>query len=153
MADSGGVVSFEEEWAVERAAAATRVGMRVNGLPAGQAGSGSGGGSGGADLAVRQDHLGAVGHAAYELNGRLAKDGNHARTDTSDAATGLSRNAFRTGSALTTVQETWASQLRTLLDACAHISNHLDHSAAAHARDDEEIKAALAVSKINEYFT
>ncbi|MEV6328297.1 hypothetical protein [Streptomyces sp. NPDC051909] len=141
-------MSFDEEWAAARSAAADRVGMRLN-----QAAPGSGGsGGGGADLAVRQGHLGAIGHAAYELHGRLARDGHHARTDTSEAAAGLSRNGFRTGAALTAVQETWASQLGTLLDACAHISNHLDHSAAAHAKDDEEIRTALAVSRISEYF-
>ncbi|MFD0368809.1 hypothetical protein [Streptomyces sp. NPDC127114] len=147
-------MSFEEEWAAERTAAATRVSMRLNGLPdqAGDTGGGGGGRGGGTDLQVRQDHLGAIGHAAYELNGRLAKDGEHARTDTAEAAAGLSRNGFRTGAAMATVQETWASQLRTLLDACAHISNHLDYSAAAHAKDDEDIRTALAVSKISEYF-
>ncbi|XIE78723.1 hypothetical protein AB6O49_12660 [Streptomyces sp. SBR177] len=134
-------MSFDEEWAAERRAAAARAGTRPNGTP-----------GGGADLAVRQDHLGAIGHAAHELHGRLAKDGHHARTETADAASGLSRTGFRTGPALTVVQETWASQLATLLDACAHISNHLDHSAAAHARDDEDIRTALAVSRINEYF-
>ncbi|WMX46790.1 hypothetical protein [Streptomyces roseicoloratus] len=140
-------MTFEEEWAAESSAAANRASTRLNQLPADP------GGGGGADLGVKQDHLGAVGHAAHELHGRLLKDGNHARNDTSGAATDLSNNGFRSGSALATVQETWGSQLGTLLDACAHISNHLDYSAAAHARDDEEIKAALAVSKINEYFT
>ncbi|MFF6777842.1 hypothetical protein ACFY8W_30425 [Streptomyces sp. NPDC012637] len=147
-------MSFEDEWAAARAAAADRAGIRLNRVPSqnGGGGGGGGGGTGGAGLAVKQDHLGAIGHAAYELNGRLAKDGNHARTDTTDAATCLSRNGFRTGSAMATVQETWASQLRTLLDACAHISNHLDYSAAAHAKDDEDIRTAFAVSKISEYF-
>ncbi|MEU8619202.1 hypothetical protein [Streptomyces sp. NPDC048623] len=142
-------MSFDEEWAAARSAAASRVSMRLNRL---SAEPGGGGGGGGADLQVRQDHLGAIGHAAYQLRGRLVKDGNHARTDTTDAAAGLSVNGFRTGAALTTVQETWASQLGTLLDACAHISNHLDHSAAAHAKDDEDIAAALTVSRISEYF-
>ncbi|MFG3345644.1 hypothetical protein ACGF1Z_11355 [Streptomyces sp. NPDC048018] len=140
-------MSFEEEWAAERNAAAHRVGMRLN-----QLSPGPGSGVGGPDLWVDRSHLGAIGHAAFQLHGRLLKDGNHARTDTSEAAAGLSRNGFRTGSALATVQETWGSQLGTLLSACAHISNHLDHSAAAHARDDEEIRTALSVSKISEYF-
>lgn len=140
-------MSFEDEWAAAKSAAADRISMRLNQLPADP-----GRWSPSADLAVRQDHLGAIGHAAYELHGRLVKDGNHARTDTSEAATGLSSHGFRTGSALATVQETWSSQLRTLLDACAHISNHLDYSVAAHKKDDEEIRTSLAVSKISEYF-
>jgi len=139
-------MSFEQEWAAERSAAADRVGVRLNQLPADP-----GGGAGGADLGVRQDHLGALGHAAFALHGRLVKDGHHAAAVTSEAGTDLTKNGFLTGQALGTVQETWSSQLRTLLDACAHISNHLDYSAAAHVRDDQEIKAALAVSKIDEY--
>ncbi|MFF5971685.1 hypothetical protein ACFY7C_09165 [Streptomyces sp. NPDC012769] len=139
-------MTFEQEWAAERSAAADRVGTRLNQLPADP-----GGGAGSADLGVKQDHLGAIGHAAFALHGRLVKDGHHARTETSEAATGLSQHGFRTGAALTTVQETWASQVGTLLDACAHISNHLDYSAAAHAKDDEDIRTALAVSKISEY--
>ncbi|MGW4161604.1 hypothetical protein [Streptomyces sp. NPDC004788] len=139
-------MSFDEEWAAERSAAAARVGMRLNQAPAGP------GGGGAADLKVRQDHLGAIGHAAYELHGRLLKDGKHAGGDTVEAASGLSKHGFRTGSAMAAVEETWSSQLRTLLDACAHISNHLDYSAAAHVKDDEEIRTALAVSRISEYF-
>ncbi|MGW5419328.1 hypothetical protein [Streptomyces sp. NPDC003943] len=139
-------MSFDEEWATERSAAAARVSMRLNQAPAGP------GGGGGSDLKVRQDHLGAIGHAAYELHGRLLKDGKHAGSDTVEAAGGLSKHGFRTGSAMAEVQEIWSSQLCTLLDACAHISNHLDYSAAAHVKDDEEIRAALAVSRISEYF-
>ena len=141
-------MSFEEEWAAARNVAADRAGMRLNGLPAEP---GVGGGS--ADLVAKQDHLGAIGHAAHGLHGRLAKDGNHARTDTEEAATGLSGHGFRTGSALSTVQETWSSQLRTLLDACAHISNHLDYSVATHAKDDADVRTSLSVSKISQYFT
>ncbi|MFE0640406.1 hypothetical protein ACFW2Y_02070 [Streptomyces sp. NPDC058877] len=112
-----------------------------------------GGGGGNADLSVDQDKLGAIGTAAYGLHGRLVKDGNHARTTTTEAATGMSSHGFRTGAAMSTVQETWNSQLNTLLDACANISNHLDYSAASHAREEADIQAALTASKINEYFT
>ncbi|SED27574.1 hypothetical protein [Streptomyces sp. TLI_105] len=103
-----------------------------------------GGGGGGADLSVDQDKLGAIGSAAYALHGRLVKDGNHARTSTTEAGTALAGHGFLTGSALTTVQETWSSQLNTLLDACADISNHLDYSAASHA---EEAQRAVGLAK------
>ncbi|MEV6204283.1 hypothetical protein AB0M64_30555 [Streptomyces sp. NPDC051771] len=136
-------MSFEDEWAVAKGAAA----MRLNHAPADP-----GRWSPGVDLSVKQDHLGAIGHAAYELHGRLAKDGNHARMDGYEAATALSAHGFRTGAALTTVQETWGFQLRTLLHAVAHISNHLDYSVASHAKDDVEIGTSLSVSKISEYF-
>ncbi|MFD7326765.1 hypothetical protein ACFV9D_37730 [Streptomyces sp. NPDC059875] len=135
---------FDEEWASARGAEPSDVSTRLNQVAPERTG-------GSADLSVQQDKLGAIGSAAYALHGRLATDGNHARTSTSEAATGLSGNGFRTGSALSTVQETWSSQLGTLLDACANISNHLDYSAASHAREEEDIRAALAASKINEY--
>ncbi|MEU5215728.1 hypothetical protein AB0G79_05940 [Streptomyces sp. NPDC020807] len=140
-------MSFEEEWASVRTTSTANVSMRLN-----QVAPDSGGGGGGsADLSVDQDKLGEIGSAAYALHGRLVKDGNHARTSTTEAATGLSTNGFRTGSAMSTVQETWGSQLNTLADACANISNHLDYSAASHAKEEEDIRASLAASKINEY--
>ncbi|MEU8761242.1 hypothetical protein [Streptomyces sp. NPDC048659] len=136
-------MSFDQEWAMARGASAP-VGTRLNQVTAGP-------GGGNADLSVDQDRLGAIGSAAYVLHGRLAKDGDHARTQTAEAATGLKANGFRTGAAMAEVHDTWSSQLRTLLDACANISNHLDYSAASHAREEADIKAALATSKINEY--
>ncbi|MFF2778294.1 hypothetical protein ACFVU3_25660 [Streptomyces sp. NPDC058052] len=136
-------MAFEDEWA----GAAESDAMRLNRLPADP-----GRWSPGADLSVKQDHLGAIGHAAYALHGRLAKDGNHARMDSAEAATALTAHHFRAGAALAAVQETWGFQLRTLLHAVAHISNHLDYSVASHAKDDAEISASLSVSKISEYF-
>ncbi|MFD8011259.1 hypothetical protein [Streptomyces sp. NPDC058955] len=135
-------MSFEDEWAAAKGTA-----MRLDQLPADP-----GRWSPSVDLSVKQDHLGAIGHAAYELHGRLAKDGNHARTDGYEAAIALSGHGFRTGAALRTVQETWGFQLRTLLHAVAHISNHLDYSVASHAKDDVEVGTSLSVSKISEYF-
>ncbi|MEU7607462.1 hypothetical protein [Streptomyces sp. NPDC041003] len=42
---------------------------------------------------------------------------------------------FALGAALSTVADKWHDQLGTLLDACAHISNHLDYTQNAHAED------------------
>ncbi|MER5962481.1 hypothetical protein [Streptomyces sp. NPDC002057] len=141
-------MSFDQEWASVRTTSTASVDMRLNQV-APEPGSGGGGN---ADLNVDQDKLGAIGGAAYALHGRLVKDGNHARTNTTEAATGMSSHGFLTGSAMSTVQETWGSQLNTLLDACANISNHLDYSASSHAKEEADIQAALAASKINEYF-
>ncbi|MEV1006666.1 hypothetical protein [Streptomyces sp. NPDC049881] len=101
------------------------------------------------DLSVHQDDLGRVGSAAYELHGRLAADADHARAATAEAATGLTADGLVTGTALATLLETWASQTTTLLDACAHISNHLDHSAAAHQQDEADIAASLSITEID----
>jgi hypothetical protein len=138
-------VSFDEEWAAAREAAQQRIAMRLN-----QADPSRGGASD-ADLKVRQDHLGALGHAAYELHSRLAKDGKHASASTEEAGGDLTNNGFKTGIAMNTVQRTWNSQLRTLVDACAHISNHLDYSVSTHAQNDQDIRTSISQSKIDQY--
>ncbi|MFJ1597639.1 hypothetical protein [Streptomyces sp. NPDC088261] len=111
-----------------------------------------GGTGGAADLSVDQDKLGAIGGAANDLYARLRTDGDTARASTAEAASGLTVSGFRTGSAVGTVHDTWNAQVKTLLDACAHISNHLDYSVAQHAKDDAEIGTSLAVSVISDYF-
>ncbi|WP_328944443.1 hypothetical protein OG259_25930 [Streptomyces sp. NBC_00250] len=94
-------MSFEQEWATVRSTSTAEVSMRLNQV----APEPGGGGGGNADLSVDQDKLGAIGSAAYALHGRLVKDGNHARTNTTEAATGMSSHGFLTGSAMSTVQE------------------------------------------------
>jgi len=122
--------------------------MQTNGV------GGSAGASGGAaDLVVNQDDLGAIGHEAYLLHGRLSRDGDHARPSTFDASIALTNGNFTSGSELLKVHDRWNSQLRTLLDACARISNHLDYSKSVHAKDDADIGGQLlSTSKIDEYF-
>ncbi|WP_432085396.1 hypothetical protein [Streptomyces sp. bgisy095] len=139
-----------DEWeklksdAVERQPAS----MRLNGLD-GNGGTGAGPG----DLVVNRDDLGAIGHEAYLLYGRLSRDGDHARPSTFDASLALTNGNFTSGSELLKVHDRWNSQLRTLLDACARISNHLDHTKSAHAKDDADIGGQLlSTSKIDEYF-
>ncbi|MEU8824754.1 hypothetical protein [Streptomyces sp. NPDC048636] len=148
-------MSFEKEWVQHKAA----VGTRLNEARTG------GGGGGSADLIVRADDLGAVGHEAYILHERLrkagdvtrgAKDGNG---HTAEAVAALKRENFATAVALGAAVETWHSQLTTALQACAHISNHLDHSKRAYAREDRKIaadldrsKRAMTVSEIEKYF-
>ncbi len=121
--------------------------MRLNHVPVEPGGTG-----GTADLSVNQDKLGAIGGAANDLHARLRTDGDTARASTAEAASGLTVSGFRTGSAVGTVHDTWNAQVKTLLDACAHISNHLDYSIAQHAKDDAEISTSLAVSVISDYF-
>ncbi|WP_031085833.1 hypothetical protein [Streptomyces sp. NRRL WC-3549] len=139
-------MSFDAEWAALRAESTQRVDMRLNGVPA------EGGGPADADLAVNQDNLGAIGHDAYGLHTRLSKDGDHARPSTFDAAIALTNGNFSSGSAVLKVHDRWQAHMKTLLDACAQISNHLDYTKAAHAKDDAQIGGDLiSVSKLNEY--
>ncbi|MFI2368869.1 hypothetical protein [Streptomyces sp. NPDC018833] len=114
---------------------------------------GPGASGGAADLVVNKDDLGAVGHEAYVLYGRLSRDGDHARPATFNAAIALTNGGFTSGSELLKVHDRWNKQLRTLLDACARISNHLDYTKSTHAKNDADIGGnLLSVSKISEYF-
>ncbi|WP_103530238.1 hypothetical protein [Streptomyces sp. SM11] len=142
-------MTFDAEWSELRAESAQRVDMRLNGISAEPRSSN---GPSQADLAVNDDDLGAIGHDAYELRTRLSKDGDHARPATFDAAIALTNGNFVSGSGLLKVHDRWQTHLKTLLDACAQISNHLDYSRASHHKDDAQIVGdLLSVSKLNEY--
>lgn len=152
-----------DEWdnAKAEVVAQRRVSMQLNQLPGGPAG-------GQGDLVVNQDDLGGVGHEAFVLHGQLQKQADIAGAgidkegagSTMQAAAALKTSGFALGSELETTVSVWTSQANTLLQACAHISNHLDFSRKAHAQDDAAIAASLrnrdgsAVpsSRIVEYF-
>lgn len=142
----GKFVSFEQEWAELRAAAAARGAMQINSVPA----EGGGGNSG--DLVVNRDDLGAIGNDAYDLRVKVSREGDHARPATFDAAIALTNGNFTSGSAVLKVHDRWNTHLKTLLDSLAHISNHLDYTKAQHAKDDVKIEGDLApISKLTEY--
>ncbi|SCK16479.1 hypothetical protein B046DRAFT_01636 [Streptomyces sp. LamerLS-316] len=144
--DLGKFVSFEQEWAELRAAAAARGAMQINSVPA----EGGGGNSG--DLVVNRDDLGAIGNDAYDLRVKVSREGDHARPATFDAAIALTNGNFTSGSAVLKVHDRWNTHLKTLLDSLAHISNHLDYTKAQHAKDDVKIEGDLApISKLTEY--
>ncbi|MEU1074988.1 MULTISPECIES: hypothetical protein [unclassified Streptomyces] len=139
-------MSFEEEWRQAQASAATKGSTRLNRADNGPSAPA------GADLSVRRDDLGVVGGDAFKLHDGLKRDGNHARESTGAAATALTARNFTSGGELAKVRAKWDTQLRTLSDACAQISNHLDYSMAAHAKDDQRVGGELlAVSRIDEY--
>ncbi|MET9963008.1 hypothetical protein ABZ128_28740 [Streptomyces sp. NPDC006326] len=152
------------EWESAKAevAAQRQVSMRLNQLPGGP------GGGGQADLVAHQDDLGDVGHEAFLLHGKLQKQADIAGAgsnkegagSTMQAAAALKASKFALGGELETTVSVWTSQVQTVLQACAHISNHLDYSKKAHAEDDAAIAASLrnrdgsavAVSRLTEYF-
>ncbi|WP_367320469.1 hypothetical protein [Streptomyces sp. HUAS ZL42] len=135
--------------------------MRLNQLPAE-------GGGGGGDLVAYQDDLGAVGHDAYLLYDDISKGADIATAgaakdgvgSTSQAAAGLKSHNFAMGGALEKTVEVWSSQLKSVLQACAHISNHLNYSQKRHAEDDAQISTVLrasdgstvSVSQLDKYF-
>ncbi|MFD6280033.1 hypothetical protein ACFWFI_31375 [Streptomyces sp. NPDC060209] len=142
-------MTFEEEWAELRTAAAQRSAMQLNSIPAD---GGGGGGGGGGDLVVNRDELGAIGNDAYGLRVRLSKEGDLARPSTFAAAIALTNGNFASGAAVLKVHDFWQTHLKTLLDSCAHISNHLDYTKAQHAKDEVKIEGDMApISKLTEY--
>ncbi|MFE0739456.1 hypothetical protein [Streptomyces sp. NPDC058855] len=154
-----------DEWEQLKTDAAQRSSthMQLNQLPAD---GGSGGGGTAGDLVVNQDDLGAVGHDAKLLFDDLRTGTDIAGLHKADAgatmqaATSLKSHGFEMGGALELTVEVWTSQSKTVLQACAHISNHLDYSKKQHAEDDAKIAAvvrsrdgsAQSVSEISKYF-
>ncbi|MFD3939954.1 hypothetical protein ACFWSF_20825 [Streptomyces sp. NPDC058611] len=137
-------MSFDEEWSAARATATASVAMRLN-----QVAPDPGGGGG--DLEVNQDHIGAIGSEAYKLHTRLQTDGKHAATATTEAAGALTKENFASGAALSKAQTTWESQVKTLVSACANISNGLNYSLSSHAKDEQQLHADFTSSALNEY--
>lgn len=107
------------------------------------------------DLTVNDDDLGKIGNMAFELYGRVQKKADDARPDTHTAAIYLLNEGGLDdlANALLTVNENWASQVSTLKDGFGLISNHLDFTRKAHARDERDIVLNISTpSKITEYF-
>ncbi|MBG0852811.1 hypothetical protein I2W78_13415 [Streptomyces spinoverrucosus] len=154
-----------DEWEQLKTDAAERgvTQTRLNQLPADR-----GAGSAEGDLVVNQEDLGAVGHDAYLLYEDLQSGADIAGAgankegvgSSSQAAAALKSHGFAAGAALESTVDIWTSQLKTVLQACAHISNHLDYTKKRHADDDAKIGAillgsdgtALTVSQLSKYF-
>ncbi|WP_019549189.1 hypothetical protein [Streptomyces sulphureus] len=75
-----------------------------------------------------------MGHEAFVLHRQLRKDadvtgsfGHGEKADTVRAASELTSHSFELGKALKKTNSLWTSKLRTVLQGCAHISNHLDY--------------------------
>ncbi|MFJ6557121.1 hypothetical protein ACIQNT_33615 [Streptomyces luteogriseus] len=153
------------EWEQLKADAAdpSSTAMQINHVPSLEGGSSNAG-----DLVAYQDDLGAVGHDAYILHDQLRRrvDIAGAGADetgsgsTMQAAEELKRSGFVTGPALVTTVTMWTSQVKSVLQAVAHISNHLDYTKKLHTQDDAQIAAeirgrdgsAMPVSSLSRYF-
>ncbi|MHB9861159.1 hypothetical protein [Streptomyces sp. YIM S03343] len=139
-----------EEWEQLKAHAAERhsARMQLNQYPADQ-----GGGSTRGDLIVGHKDLEAVGRAAHDLFDHFTDYSGHARVASEAAAGGLKGEGFALGSALEHVTQRWSEQTKTLLDACAHISNHLRYTKNQHAADDSYIAGAVSgIATLDEGF-
>lgn len=159
----GAGMAFNSEWAELKSAARARQASETR---IDSAGTGPVGGKD-SDLVVHQDDLGAVGHEAFLLHDKLRKKADIAGAgidkngagSTAQAAKELSARHLTMGDELMTTLSIWDTQVKTVLQMCAHISNHLDYSKKAHAHGDELIAAslqhrngtAISVSEISKY--
>lgn len=112
--------------------------MQLNSIPADPGPTSQG------DLVVTEGDLAAIGNAAYELHQAFQHDSDLARASSIKAAGGLKSEGYEIGSALEHVAEHWVDQVQSLLDATAHISNHLDYTQGAHAGDEEYIAGTIS---------
>ncbi|MFE5852097.1 hypothetical protein ACFQ61_02565 [Streptomyces sp. NPDC056500] len=143
-------MAFNSEWAEAIAATKDRqaTAMQLN-----QVAPDPGGGSGSAepDLEVTQDDLGAVGSEAFRLHDQLRKgsdiagagSGKSESGSTARAAQECSNHNLTMGGELSTTLSLWDTQVKTLLQMCAHISNHLDYTKKSHSNEEAEIAASL----------
>ncbi|MFE8946506.1 hypothetical protein [Streptomyces sp. NPDC007856] len=114
---------------------------------------GGGGGSTRGDLNVHQKDLASIGSAARALFNDFDRYHDRARLSSMKAAGGLKSEGFALGAALDHVAEHWVDQAQTLLDACAHISNHLRYTKNQHAADDTYIAGTLSsISQLDKGF-
>ncbi|MFH9572160.1 hypothetical protein [Streptomyces sp. NPDC017230] len=130
-----------EEWEQLKQAAVERdsTRMQLNQYPGDQGGDGTQG-----DLVVGNQDLEAVGKAAHGLFDDFMLYSGYADATSTAAAGGLKSEGFALGAALEHVAERWGEQTRTLLDACAHISNHLRFTKNQHAADESYIAGAVS---------
>ncbi|MER6468979.1 hypothetical protein [Streptomyces collinus] len=139
-----------EEWEQLKTQAAERHSphMQLNQYPADQGASDTRG-----DLVVGHQDLEAVGKAAHDLFDHFTTYSGHARAASEAAAGGLKGEGFALGGALEHVTERWSEQTKSLLDACAHISNHLRYTKNQHAADDSYIAGTVSsITALDEGF-
>lgn len=149
-------MSFEEEWEEikQKSSQQRSEQMKLAGL------DGEGGFQSPSDLVVHDDELGAVGSDAYKLFQQLSQDGRHASESSAEAAKVLADQNLDLGRALSSTVKTWSTQVKTLMEACRHISNHLDYTVKSHQKNEEKIATdmenkkgfPMTISRINDYF-
>ncbi|MFI2779101.1 hypothetical protein [Streptomyces sp. ALB3] len=127
------------EWEQLKADASTRSGAQMQLNEAGPGGSGKKG-----DLAVNDTDLSGVRDEASKLNNRLWKEARVAVPTSETAAGDLTTQGFELGGALQHVAGRWDTQLKSLLDACGHIANHMDFTKYVHQGDDQYVRSRVS---------
>lgn len=74
----------------------------------------------------------------------MGRYGRDAWSSSQTAASDLKTQGFTLGGAIDRVQSRWEEQLTSLLDACAHISNHMDFTKKVHQGDEYYIGGQIS---------
>ncbi|MET9964607.1 hypothetical protein ABZZ80_01420 [Streptomyces sp. NPDC006356] len=137
-----------DEWEQVKAQAAERQSarMQLNGADAG-----SGGTYGPfvmpsqyGVLKASDADLAAIGKKAHTLYNDLWDQARVAVPGSDSAAADLSKQGFALGAALKHVSTRWEEQLKSLMDACAHISNHMHFTKKLNAGTDDYIARQMS---------
>ncbi|PKW10438.1 hypothetical protein SAMN05428944_2374 [Streptomyces sp. 1222.5] len=137
-----------DEWEQLKSDALTRqqggtTHMRLNQLPSDPGGSAAAPSQTG-DLKVTQHDLTKIGGQAHTLYNHLWDKARLSNTSVDSAAGDLTKQGFALGAGLSHVSIKWDSQLNSLLDACAQISNHMQVTKKIHAGDDAYIQRQMS---------
>ncbi|MDX3387028.1 hypothetical protein PV682_37135 [Streptomyces niveiscabiei] len=104
-------------------------------------------------LKVSQKDLAAIGKSAHTLFDDLWNKARVPVPSSDSAATDLTQQGFALGGALQHVSNRWEAQLKSLMDACSHISNHMHVTKKLHAGDDDYIaRMASSISVLDAGF-
>ncbi|WP_328721908.1 hypothetical protein OHT52_22050 [Streptomyces sp. NBC_00247] len=135
-----------DEWEQLKAGAADRqsTGMRLNQLDPGDGGGYVGLPGQTGDLKVAQGDLAKIGSQAHSLYDNLWSKARVATPSSDTAAGDLSGQGFALGGGLKHVSNRWEEQLKSLMDACAHISNHMQVTKKVHTGDENYIQRQMS---------
>lgn len=96
------------------------------------------------DLKVGHDDLVKIGSAAHHLYNQMWDKARTAVPSSGSAAADLSKQGFAVGAGLQHVADRWDEQLKSLMDACAQISNHMQTTKTIHANDENYIQRQMS---------
>jgi hypothetical protein len=136
-----------DEWEQLKAQAAERrsAQMQLNQLDPGDGPPGiAGRPSRYGDLKVPNASLTKISKSAHALYNELWDKARVVAPTSGSAAGDLSNQGFALGAGLQHVSNRWEQQLKSLMDACAQITNHLQVSKRIHAGDDHYIRRQMS---------
>ncbi|MFF8034384.1 hypothetical protein [Streptomyces sp. NPDC016626] len=118
--------------------------MQLNQLDGGGGSGGLGRPSAYGDLKVANDGLTKIGKVAFGLYNQLWDKARVAVPSSDSAAADLSKQGFALGAGLKHVSNRWEEQLKSLMDACTHISNHMRVTKKLHDNDEGYIQRRMS---------